>query len=59
MIYVDGPHKIARRRSRMLVSEPFRLEKPEGGLDAEYLRRQTGLLEEKMKTMTAEFSDFE
>ena len=56
MIYVDGPHKIGRRRSRMLISEPFRLENPERGLDADYLRRQTGLLEEKMKTMTEEFS---
>lgn len=57
MVYVDGPHKIGRRRSRMLVSEPFRLDPPRGGLDAEYLHIQTEALEKKMKAMTREFSD--
>lgn len=55
MVYVDGPHKILGRRSKLLISEPFRLEEPQDGFNTEYYHRQTEILQKKMKDMTDYF----
>lgn len=56
MVYIDGPHQVARKRSRLIVSEPFRLEAPTAGLTPEYINAQTELLQQKMKDLTAYFA---
>lgn len=47
MVCLDGPYNIIRR-SRLIVSEPFRLEPSTEGLTADYIGDQTEKLREKM-----------
>ena len=51
MVYIDGPHKILRKRSKLIVSAPFRLDPPTEGLNAVYIRQQTENLQKKMREL--------
>lgn len=55
MIYIDGPHKILRKRSKLIVAPPFRLDPPTDGLNSDYVNAQTEALQSKMKVLMAEF----
>lgn len=54
MVYMDGPHKILRKRTRLIVSKPFRLEAPADGLNSDYINAQTAVLQQKMKDLMEE-----
>jgi 1-acyl-sn-glycerol-3-phosphate acyltransferase len=51
MVYIDGPHYVARKRSKLIVSEPFRLTAPTAGINEDYVNAQTEFLQEKMKSL--------
>ena len=55
MIYVDGPHKILRKRSKLIVAPPFRLDPPTEGLNSDYINAQTDVLQHRMKELMGEF----
>ena len=40
MVYIDGPHKILRKRAKLIIAPPFRLDPPIYGLDSDYIARQ-------------------
>lgn len=49
MIYIDGPyHWLFGRRLRLLISEPFTLDAPSNGINADYINEQTEKLHSKM-----------
>lgn len=48
MIYMDGPHKLLRKRTKLIVSKPFRLDPPVNGLNSDYINEQTEILQQKM-----------
>ena len=55
MVYLDGPHKVARKRSKMIVAPPFRMDPPLQGLNSDYINAQTEILQNKMKELMEEF----
>lgn len=55
MVYIDGPHKILKKRSRLIVSEPFQLDPPTAGMNSDYINAQTAVLQEKMKELMGIF----
>ncbi len=55
MVYLDGPHKIAGKRTKLIVAPPFRMDPPTEGLNSDYINGQTGILQEKMKALMNEF----
>lgn len=57
MIYMDGPHKLLRKRTKLIVSKPFRLDPPTEGLNSDYITAQTEILQQKMKDLMKELVD--
>lgn len=57
MVYIDGPHYLARKRSRLIVSKEFTLAPPTNGLNSEYINEQTVFLQNKMKDLMNLFID--
>ena len=55
MVYIDGPHKILGKRSKLIIAPPFRLDPPIYGLDSDYIDQQTTILQNKMKGLMEEF----
>lgn len=55
MVYIDGPHTILLRRSKLIVAPPYRLDPPSEGLNSDYILNQTQILQEKMKNLMEEF----
>ncbi len=55
MIYLDGPHKIARKRSKLVIAPPFMMDPPTEGLNSDYINGQTVILQEKMNALMNEF----
>jgi len=55
MVYLDGPHKIAGKRAKLIVAPPFRMDPPTEGLNSDYINGQTEILQEKMKALMNEF----
>ena len=55
MVYLDGPHKIAGKRTKLIVAPPFRMDPPTEGLNSDYINGQTEILQEKMKALMNEF----
>lgn len=55
MVYIDGPHKVARKRTKLIVAPPFRMDPPLEGLNSDYINAQTEILQNKMKELMAEF----
>lgn len=54
MLYIDGPHQVARKRSRLMVSAPFEL--PAGNaMSADYINAQTAFLQDRMKLLMNHF----
>lgn len=56
MAYLDGPFKFFRRND-VFVGTPFRIERPEGGITADYVEEQTHLLEQKMRDLMQAYID--
>lgn len=54
MVYMDGPHKLLRKRTRLIVSKPFRLDPPTAGLNSDYINEQTAVLQGKMTELMNE-----
>ena len=59
MVYLDGPHKVARKRSKMIVAPPFRMDPPLQGLNSDYINAQTEILQNKMKELMEEFIEID
>ena len=59
MVYIDGPHKILGKRSKLIIAPPFRLDPPIYGLDSDYIDQQTTILQNKMKGLMEEFIKIE
>lgn len=55
MVYIDGPFKLGRRDSRLIVSRPFRLNAPTNGMNTDYINEQTALLQDKMTSLMNDF----
>lgn len=55
MVYIDGPHTILFKRSRLMVSAPFELDPPSGGMTADYVNEQTEWLQNRMKELMKSF----
>lgn len=55
MVYIDGPHKILRKRSKLIVAPPYRLDPPVEGLNSDYVERQTQVLQKRMAQLMGEF----
>lgn len=54
MVYIDGPHK-AFHRTGMIIGEPFEIAVPASGLTADFIERQTGILQDRMRGLMQEF----
>ena len=59
MVYIDGPHKILRKRAKLIIAPPFRLDPPIYGLDSDYIAQQTDILQNRMKGLMEEFIKIE
>ena len=59
MVYIDGPHKIARKRTKLIVAPPFRMDPPMEGLNSDYINAQTEVLQNRMKELMAKFIEVE
>ncbi len=55
MVYIDGPHKILRKRSKLIIAPPYRLDPPTEGLNSDYINQQTEILQDRMKNLMNEF----
>jgi len=55
MVYIDGPHKILRKRSKLIIAPPYRLDPPVEGLNSEYIEQQTQILQKRMSQLMEEF----
>lgn len=55
MVYIDGPHKILRKRSKLIIAPPYRLDPPVEGLNSEYVEHQTQILQKRMSLLMEEF----
>lgn len=59
MVYIDGPHKVMRKRSKLIVAPPYRLAPPVEGLNSDYVNSQTQILQKRMKDLMEEFIKIE
>jgi len=58
MIYIEGPYRwLIGNRVKLYVSEPFRLDPPLNGMNADYINEQTIKLHDKMVAMQDEFKN--
>lgn len=58
MIYIEGPYTwLIGNRVKLYVSEPFRLDQPLNGMNADYINEQTVKLHDKMVEMQNEFNN--
>lgn len=55
MVYIDGPHKILRKRSKLIIAPPYMLDPPVEGLNSEYVEQQTQILQKRMSQLMEEF----
>ena len=55
MVYIDGPHKILRKRSKLIIAPPYRLDPPVEGLNSDYVEHQTQILQKRMSLLMEEF----
>ena len=55
MVYIDGPHKILRKRSKLIIAPPYRLDPPVEGLNSDYVEHQTQVLQKRMSQLMEEF----
>ena len=55
MVYIDGPHKILRKRSKLIIAPPCRLDPPVEGLNSDYVEHQTQVLQKRMSQLMEEF----
>ena len=55
MVYIDGPHKILRKRSKLIIAPPYRLNPPVEGLNSDYVEHQTQVLQKRMSQLMEEF----
>lgn len=55
MVYIDGPHKILRKRSKLIIAPPYRLDPPVEELNSEYVEHQTQILQKRMSQLMEEF----
>ena len=55
MVYIDGPHKILRKRSKLIIAPPYRLDPPDEGLNSDYVVKQTEILQKRMSQLMEEF----
>ena len=55
MVYIDGPHKILRKRSKLIIAPPYRLDPPVEGLNSDYVEHQTRVLQKRMSQLMEEF----
>ena len=55
MVYIDGPHKILRKRSKLIIAPPYRLDPPVEGLNSDYVEQQTQVLQKRMAQLMEEF----
>ena len=55
MVYIDGPHKILRKRSKLIIAPPYRLDPPVEGLNSDYVEQQTQVLQKRMAKLMEEF----
>lgn len=53
MVYIDGPYNFFKR-TRLIVSAPFRLDPPTEGMTADYIKAQTEKLHDRMIELQAE-----
>lgn len=55
--YIEGPYKLFRR-SRIIVSDPFRLDAPTEGMTADYIASQTDKMRNKMIELQSKLRSF-
>ena len=55
MVYIDGPHKILRKRSKLMIAPPFKMDTPAEGLNSDYIKQQTQMLQRRMSQLMEEF----
>ena len=55
MVYIDGPHKILRKRSKLIIAPPYRLPSPTEGINSEYIKDMTEILQNRMTDLMNEF----
>jgi len=55
MVYIDGPHKILRKRSKLIIAPPFKMDPPVEGLNSDYINQQTEILQLRMSHLMEEF----
>lgn len=55
MVYIDGPHKILRKRAKLIVAPPYWLPSPTEGMNSEYIKDMTDILQGRMTDLMNEF----
>ena len=55
MVYIDGPHKILRKRSKLIIAPSYRLPSPTEGINSEYIKDMTEILQNRMTDLMNEF----
>ena len=55
MVYIDGPHKILRKRSKLIIAPPYRIPSPTEGINSEYIKDMTEILQNRMTDLMNEF----
>lgn len=55
MVYVDGPYKILGKRAKLIVAPPYRLPLPTEGMNSEYIKDMTKILQGRMTALMNEF----
>ena len=55
MVYIDGPHKILRKRSKLIIAPPYRLPSPTEGINSKYIKDMTEILQNRMTDLMNEF----
>lgn len=58
MVYQDGPARWFRR-NRLIITPPFRLPAPEGGISSDFVQKQTDFLQNKLKELMEQFITLE
>ena len=59
MVYLDGPHKMLRKRAKLIIAPPFRMDPPLEGLNSDYVNAQTQVLQTRMKELMEKFIQVE
>ena len=55
MVYIDGPAKVFGKRTKLMIDQPYKLPAPTEGMNSEYIKNMTDLLQNRMTDLMNEF----